>query len=432
MSDHWRVSVGEWCAQHAEEIKAMYSQLHGMAETSWQEHETTAYITRHLEALGLRTTAFTAHTGAIGAWDGPRAGRTVALRADIDALWQSVDGEWRANHSCGHDAHMTMVYSAVRCLKEIGYALPAGRLLAVFQPAEEVAEGALALVRSGALDEVDCMLGIHVRPQLELEFGRASSAIYHGGVAHVHGRIKGRQAHAARPEAGANAIEAFAAIVTAIQAIRTEEAQSGNGTAGESCKVTVARIPNESVNLIPDEVEFVVDIRAATRERLIYLAERVQKAAEQAGHTGQAGQPEQARQQGQVGQPEQAGHLGQAGQPEQTGQAGHPGPASGIEVQAQWSIKASPAIPNAYMEQVVGNAIEQVLGPQGWAPPVVTPGAEDFHFYPAELGSLQATMVGLGSGLSPGLHHPQMAFNLDALAIGTSIMALAAIQLLEE
>jgi amidohydrolase len=379
----WKERINRWLEGHAGEVKAMYGELHELAEIGWQEHRTTAYICEQLSMIGLEVRTFAEHTGAIGRWSGSDGGRIVALRADIDALWQLVGGEWRANHSCGHDAHMTMVFSAMRCLKEIGYQVSAGELRAVFQPAEEPAEGAKALLRSGALDDVNCMLGIHLRPQKELGLGQASSAIYHGGVAELSGRIRGRQAHAARPEDGINAIETLAAIVTAIQTIRENPANGG------SCKVTTVRVPNESVNIIPDDAEFKVDIRASTHEELARLAMRVQQAAAEAGA------------------------------------------ASGAEVETKWAIKAAPAIPNAEMERVIGKAISLMLGTDSLAEPVVTPGAEDFHFYPMERGSLKATMIGLGSGLVPGLHHPDMYFDHEALMTGTAILAMAAIQLLE-
>lgn len=401
----WKERIKRWTTDHAADVERMFTELHELAEIGWQEHRTTAYICSRLTAIGLDTRTFADHTGVIGAWsgsgsnpaappigkpakskpnDGPAPSLTVALRADMDALWQSLNGQWRANHSCGHDAHMTMVFSAVRCLKEIGFRIPAGELLAVFQPAEETAEGAKTLLRSGMLDTVDCMLGIHLRPQKELAPGRASSAIYHGGVAHVRGRIKGRQAHAARPEDGINAIETLAAIVTAVRSIRNDPANGG------SCKVTTVRVPNESVNVIPDDAAFMVDIRASTHEELVRLAERVRQAAAEAGA------------------------------------------ANGADVETDWAILAAPALPNADMERIVGLAIVEMLGEEGLAGPVVTPGAEDFHFYPMERRSLKATMIGLGSGLTPGLHHPDMTFDHTALRTGTAILAMAVIQLFEE
>src|SRR5690606_22306023 len=114
------VHIQDWLADHAAGIEQMYRELHELAEIGWQEYRTTAYICERLSEVGLEVRTFAGHTGAIGAWMGPGGGRSVALRADMDALWQPVNGQWRANHSCGHDAHMTMVFSAIRCLKEIG------------------------------------------------------------------------------------------------------------------------------------------------------------------------------------------------------------------------------------------------------------------------------------------------------------------------
>ncbi len=380
----WTPLIQRWLAEQGAEIERMYRELHQLAEIGWQEHRTTAYICERLSEIGLEVRTFAEHTGAIGSWRGKSAGRSVALRADMDALWQAINGQWRANHSCGHDAHMTMVFIAVRCLKEIGYQFAAGELLTIFQPAEETAEGAKALLQTGMLDHIDCMLGIHLRPQRELANGLASAGIYHGGAAKVYGRIQGRQAHAARPEDGINALETLAAIVTALKAIRSDQKNGG------SCKVTTARVPNESDNVIPDEAEFIVDIRASSYAELEQLTERVRLTAITIGE------------------------------------------ADGAEVIVNPVIKAAPAIPSADMEQVVSEAIVEVLGENGLSSPVITPGAEDFHFYSTERRELQATMIGLGCGLTPGLHHPEMSFDHGAMSTGAAIMAVAAIKLLED
>ncbi|WP_181376898.1 M20/M25/M40 family metallo-hydrolase, partial [Paenibacillus agaridevorans] len=185
-------------------------------------------------------------------------------------------------------------------------------------------------------------------------------------------------------EDGVNALETLAALVTAVRAIRADQ------EAGGSCKVTMAKVPNESVNVIPDEAEFSVDIRATSSEELERLMERVRQIAAEIGA------------------------------------------ADGAEVTTDGAIKAAPAIPNAEMERIVGEAIVETLGEKGLAAPVVTPGAEDFHFYTMERKSLQATMIGLGCGLAPGLHHPEMSFDHGAMRKGAAIMALSAIKLLEE
>ncbi|WP_135557444.1 amidohydrolase [Paenibacillus cymbidii] len=387
-----KTQIVEWLDSQKETIETTYRTLHAMAETSWNERNTTAFVLRELEQAGIDCAPFERHTGLTAEWTHapeaaaanapvqPQAG-VVALRADLDALWQRVDGEWKANHSCGHDAHATMVLYALKCLQAIGYRPPAGgKLLAVFQPAEETGEGARAVIDTGALAEADYLLGIHLRPAKEMPFGRASSGIYHGATAFLRGELTGRQAHASRPNEGINVIDALAAIVAAINAIKLDP------TVPSSCKVTRAEVPNAQVNVIPDTATFDVDVRAQTNAAMEELLVRVETAIRAAGC------------------------------------------ANGAEVAVARGAQMAAATPNPEMERIVGKAIRSLLGNEGFALPPVTPGGEDFHFYPLFIPGVQATMVGLGAGLAPGLHHPNMTFNTDCLRTGSAILALAAVE----
>ncbi|MDG0812716.1 amidohydrolase [Cohnella rhizosphaerae] len=239
-------AIVNWLKQHQAELESAYRELHELGEISWEEKRTTAYLQQALKQIHLPTRTFEGHTGVMAEWSGaaPRS-TTVAVRADIDALWQQVGGKWTANHSCGHDAHMTMALYALKCLINIGYE-PSGKLTAVFQPAEETGEGALKLLDTGVLDQVEYMLGIHLRPVKELPMGKASSAIYHGAAATLNGKIMGRQAHAARPNEGINVIDSAAAIVQAVNAVKTDP------SVPFSCKVTRLLVANASSNIIPD------------------------------------------------------------------------------------------------------------------------------------------------------------------------------------
>jgi amidohydrolase len=373
-------AIVSWVEAHAAELEQTYHELHSLAERSWQEKQTTEFLQRALEAIEVPYQPFENHTGIVAQWQSTQSGPVIVLRADIDALWQNVDGVWKSNHSCGHDAHMTMALSALKCLKEIGFS-PNGALRVIFQPAEETGEGAKAIVESGVLDDADYLLGIHVRPAKEMAMGQASSAIYHGSGASLIGKINGRQAHAARPGEGINVIDSLAAIVNAVNAVKVDP------TIPASCKVTKINVPNQSRNVIPDTAEFEIDLRAQTNEAMKALVTQVERAVLQAGK------------------------------------------ANGAEVEVQAGPEMAAATRNEFMESVVGEAIKEVLSPAARVLPPITPGCEDFHFYPLLKPNLQATMIGLGTGLSPGLHHPQMTFDLKALQSGAAILALSAVKL---
>lgn len=378
-----------WLHAHRQELKTTYAELHALAEASWQEHKTTQYLQRVLDEMGVEYESFPTHTGLVAHWNGKRTsalddegnGSIVALRTDIDALWQQVDGVSRANHSCGHDAHMTMVLFALKVLRAIGFQ-PVGELRVLFQPAEEIGEGALKMLEAGSLEDVDYLLGIHLRPAKELAYGQVSSAIYHGACAVLEGKVKGAQAHASRPSDGLNVIEVLADIVQAIRAVSADYA-----TVPASCKVTKLHVPNGSSNIIPDFGTFTIDVRAQTNVTMDTLLPKLEAAVHSVGK------------------------------------------AYGISMELHITSRMMAARPDSYLEALVGDVISELLGDTGLAQPPLTPGGEDFHFYPLHKPELHATMIGIGCGLLPGLHHPQMQFNLDALEIGAGLLALSVVRI---
>src|SRR5699024_9060917 len=137
---------------------------------------------------------------------------------DIDALWQEVNGEYQANHSCGHDGHMTVALGVVRLLKEVENDL-ASAVRIIFQPAEEKGQGAKATIEKGVIDPLVYLFAMHVRTLLEIADGKYAAGIQHGAARLLTGEIKGLEAHDARPETGVNAIEVASAIVEGLKRI---------------------------------------------------------------------------------------------------------------------------------------------------------------------------------------------------------------------
>lgn len=375
-------SVHDWVRMNEQQIKTTYHHLHTNAEVSWKEVNTTKFLCEQLQELDIRCETFKDHTGVIGYWGNELEGSTVGIRADMDALWQLVDGEWKANHSCGHDAHMTMVLFAIKCLKEIGFE-PTGLIKIIFQPAEETGKGAQALIENGVIADIDFLLGIHLRPVQEMEFGVASPAIYHGATTLLKGEVRGIQAHGARPHLGINVLDSLGSIIQAINSVKLDP------TVSASAKVTMVKAGGDNINIIPDFAEFGIDVRAERNEVMTQLLEKIKHAVTTAGSINHAKVT--------------------------------------IETQATMvAAESSPAF-----ESLVGEAIVEALGENGLVSSPVTPGGEDFHFYKATYPNLQATVVGLGTGLSPGLHHPDMSFNLDALLNGVKILSGALIKALQ-
>ena len=161
----------------AQQIRTWFEHFHAHPEVSWKEVETTKEITRILSDLGVEFKIFEDVTGVIA--EIGEGDSVVAVRADIDALWQEVRGTYQANHSCGHDGHMAMVLGALSYLKEEKLG---GRIRFIFQPAEEKGNGSNAMIDRGAVEDVTYLFGIHLRPQEELPLGKAAAAIRHGAA----------------------------------------------------------------------------------------------------------------------------------------------------------------------------------------------------------------------------------------------------------
>ena len=356
-------------------VMETFNHLHANPELSWEEVNTTAFITNELEEAGCTVTVFDDCTGAVGdignfSGDVP----IIALRADMDALWQEVDGEMKANHSCGHDAHMTMVLGVLHNVKDRKDLLENIGIRFIFQPAEEVGAGALKLVDKGVVDNVDFYYGIHLRPFQETANGKAAPAIVHGATGTIQFEIRGDDAHGARPHLTQNAVEVGTYIVNAIHTIHLDP------TVPHSAKVTRFHAGGRNTNIIPGSATLAVDLRAQQNEAMDLLVSRVHDVLESARSFFNVT----------------------------------------INITEEYGIAAAEVHPEA--EAIARKAISAVLGEENTTDPIITPGGDDFHFYTIKRPHLKATMVGLGCGLQPGLHHPNMTFDRDAMFNGIDVL----------
>lgn len=357
-----------------EKLRTIFKYLHENPEISWQEDQTTNYIVSLLEAEGLDPKTFANMTGLyVDIGEGmPRVG----FRTDMDALWQEVDGKFQANHSCGHDGHMTVALGVILLLKESLSTL-AGAVRVIFQPAEELGAGAKAMVDEGVIEPLEYLFGTHVRPLIELDDDTYAPALYHGAAKHYRGKIIGTEAHGARPEEGVNAIEVAAALVDGLKRIWISPTESA------SIKLTQLQAGGESSNIIPGNATFSIDARAQkneTMERLTNDFEKVVRAVSTLYDVT-------------------------------------------IDYKLEGHIVAAQVDETA--QSIMAQAISEVVGEKKRAQAIVTPGGEDFHFYTYAKPALKATMLGLGCGVTPGLHHPEMTFSRDRLPTGAAIVTKA-------
>ncbi|AIF42866.1 M20 peptidase aminoacylase family protein [Virgibacillus sp. SK37] len=361
-----------------ERVTNTFHYLHEHAEISWEETETTKYIASILRDHGCNVTTFDDCTGVIGEYGNFNTNLpVVAIRADMDALWQEVNGKFQANHSCGHDAHMAMVLGLLWKLEENPSLKSNIAIKFIFQPAEEKGAGALKMVEKGGLDRVDYLFGIHLRPYEETAMGHATPVIIHGATTVYKEEICGHDAHAARPHLNVNAIEVIAEIVNLLSNIHL------NPRIPHSVKMTNVRAGGKSTNIIPGRATFAIDMRAQDNQVMDELEKKVEEILEAMNRL------------------------------------------YNVKVAITHKEKIPAAETNEEAIQIMEKAAASVLGREYVDPPLVTPGGDDFHFYTIKRPDLKATMLGLGCDLKPGLHHPNMTFDENALMNGVAILYAA-------
>ncbi|MBC1340069.1 amidohydrolase [Listeria welshimeri] len=212
-----------------EEMIAFRRDLHMHPELQWQELRTTDQVAKELGKLGIPYRR-TNPTGLIADLEGGKPGKTVALRADMDALpvqelnqdlsYKSTeDGKM---HACGHDSHTSMLLTAAKALVEVKDEL-AGTVRFIFQPSEENAEGAKEMVAQGAMEGVDHVFGIHIWSQTPS--GKISCVV---GSSFASADIieidfKGQGGHGAMPHDTIDAAIIASSFVMNLQAIVSRE-----------------------------------------------------------------------------------------------------------------------------------------------------------------------------------------------------------------
>ena len=283
--------------------------IHQHPELGDQENRTSHLVSEHLHSLGLEVRTGVAHTGVVGVLKGAKPGRTVALRADMDALpVKEPDGlpfaskakgrhwgkEVDVMHACGHDAHTAMLMATAEVLTRLKDEL-SGTVLFIFQPAEEGSSlvtpgsgktwGAKLMLQEGLFTETkpDVVFGLHVMP------GHSGEIFYRSGATTASGdaldiTITGKQGHGGMPWNTIDPITTSALIISGLQTVVSRKA---NLTLSPAV-VTIGTIHGgEAGNVVPGSVHMAGTIRTYddTVRKVIHHDSRVtaEKIAESAG-----------------------------------------------------------------------------------------------------------------------------------------------------
>ena len=381
------VDLGEFLAGHAQELIDFRRDLHAHPEIAHAERRTTAKVAQRLMAAGLRPRIMSSGTG-LWADVGTGSGPLVALRADLDALAIADEKHvpYRSTvptvcHACGHDVHTAVLVGAGLYLaRRASRGVLPGRVRLLFQPAEEVVEGALTAMGEGAITGVDQIFALHCDPRFEVgQIGLRTGPIT-GACDKIKVSVSGPGGHTARPHLTADLVYALGKIVTELPAALSRRVD-----------------PRSSLSLVWGEVSAGLAHNAIPEEG--HAAGTVRCLDELAWH----------------GAPGLLDELVSS-------------VASAYEVipEVEYTRGVPPAVNEAVSTAIVEAAATQVLGPEAVAQAPQSLGAEDFAWF---LESIPGSLVRLGTKTpGPGGHRDlhQATFDVDERAIGVGVRLMAA------
>ncbi|WP_136442320.1 M20 aminoacylase family protein [Pacificoceanicola onchidii] len=370
-------------ADMAETLKEWRRYIHQNPELGLECHQTAAFVVEKLKSFGI-SEIYTgiATSGVVAIIDGQGPGRTIGLRADMDALpMDDLSGSPHASqvpgvaHTCGHDGHTTMLLGAARYLAETRKF--SGKVALIFQPAEEAEGGGRIMVEEGMMERfgIDEVYGIHNAPGGEEGHIHTAPGPLMAGVDTFYIDVQGVGGHGAMPYQAKDPVMAAVAIVQALQTI-----VSRNINALDALVITVTQIHAEGgTNIIPDTAQIVGTLRyfdkavqATARERMAEVVEFAPKAFGQSATL--------------------------------TYEEGYPPTVNHAE-QAAFAAEIARDVVGA--EKVEENC-EPIMA------------AEDFSYM---LEARPGAYLFLGQGDTPVCHHPKYDFNDEIAPIGASFFA---------
>ncbi|MEQ9668831.1 M20 family metallopeptidase [Coleofasciculus sp. G2-EDA-02] len=252
--------------------------FHAHPELSGQEYQTAAYVAGVLSSCGIVVQEGIGKTGVIGELVGGTDERLVAIRTDMDALpiteataLEFASRKMGIMHACGHDVHTTVGLGTAMVLSGLGAELP-GNVRFLFQPAEEIAQGANWMVQDGAMNDVSAIFGVHVFPSIPggsigVRYGALTAA-----ADDLEIFIMGESGHGARPHEAVDAIWIAAQVITTLQ-----QAISRTQNPLRPIVLTIGQINGgRAPNVIADQVHLAGTVRSLHPETHANLPEWIE------------------------------------------------------------------------------------------------------------------------------------------------------------
>lgn len=379
------------------DMVALRRDLHEHPELAFEEVRTSGIVAQRLRALGLEVQTGVAKTGVVGLLKGGASqpgAKTIAIRADMDALpiFEMNDIEYRSKvdgkmHACGHDGHTTIALAVADILSKRRAELN-GNVKFIFQPAEETIGGAEPMVKEGAMDGVDGVIGLHLISDYAVgRVGVRAGTVFASADKFV-ATVRGKGGHAAMPETAVDPIVISAYIITALQTLISRETSPFSPTV-----ITVGKLQaGTAFNIIPETAELHGTMRAFSQEHREKMIRRISEVA-----TGVAS-------------------------------------AMGATCEISFFDGCLPCTNDATMTELVHKVAVEAVGADkvDEGEEVMTTGSDDMAYF------LQAVpgcyfIVGANNaekGASYPHHHPRFNVDEDAMPIGVEVLTRAALEFL--
>ena len=366
--------------------------LHRIPEPAYTEQKTSAYVAEYLEKEGFQVETGIAQYGVVALMETGRAGKTLLIRSDMDALpVQEETGldfastHNGAMHACGHDGHMSMVLTTATALKRIKDDLK-GHIKFLFQPAEEGPGGAKPMIEQGVMENppVDYAVGCHLWPGIpEGSIGIKAGPLM-AAMDRFDLKIIGKGGHGAMPHLCVDALEVGTQVINALQRIVSRQMNPLSPTV-----VTVGRFQAGSAfNIIPEVAEMCGTTRTFDREIWLSWPERIEQVVRGVCES------------------------------------------MGAQYNLQYTQGYPPLLNDEEMAQWVRQCAIDVVGEQKVVEPEPTMGGEDMAFY---LQKAKGCFFFLGVGREgcASLHNPKFDFNEDVLPLGVETYCRLGFELLK-
>ncbi|AGA29744.1 M20 metallopeptidase family protein [Singulisphaera acidiphila] len=388
----WREAIDDHIDAIAGSLLGIRRHLHAHPEPSREEFETTRYLGDQLRTAGLPSKILLEGRGIIAGSSLSAEGQAVAIRADMDALriQDRKEVAYRSEraglmHACGHDAHSTMVLGASfalhHCEKVLPWPVP---WRAIFQPAEEVGEGALEMVSAGAIEGVRSIVALHVAPDLQVGRVALRRGVMTAFCQEFDVTVRGVGGHAARPHLTHDSIAASAQLVSAVYQLMPRSIDSRDPVV-----VSFGAIAGgTNSNVIPDRVHLRGTIRTLGRASAAKVRERLAQIARGVAE------------------------------------------ATLCFLDLSFGIETDAVVNDAHIADLCSQAAEEVVGiDQVEDIPLPSMGAEDFSGYLTRIpGCLLRLGVANGDRWPP-LHSPDFDIDERALVLGAKLLARSAVLL---